>query len=222
MSGANTSPTPDEGVKSLQFLSDGFDDFNVFQKEATMELKQISVELVKLRTKVDAIGKAIDEIYKYSYKFNVKVVGLPKVDTRESAQQTSSLCISLLRALGADITIRDIDTAHHVPMRQASGGPRPVIFKFVRRLARDEFIARQREARNINPASLDENADLYKLGIFDHLTQKTQEIFYEAKFKTGNQYQYSWTKNSSVHLKKNAESRAIKVMDINVLVQLSN
>ena len=94
-----------------------------------------SVELVKLRTKVDTIGKAIDEIYEYSYKFNVKVVGLPEVDTRESAQQTSSLCISLLRALGADITIRDIDTAHHVPMRQAS-------------------------VCNINPASLDEKADL--------------------------------------------------------------
>lgn len=56
----NTSPTPDEGVKSLQLLSDGFDDFNVFQKEERMELKQISVELVKLTTKVDAIGKAID------------------------------------------------------------------------------------------------------------------------------------------------------------------
>lgn len=88
--------------------------------------------------------------------------------------------------MGADITIRAIDTAHHVPMRQASGEPRPIIFKFVCRLAQDEFIARQREARNINAASLDEHADLYKLGIFDHLMQKTHEIFYEAKFKTRN------------------------------------
>ena len=104
-------------------------------------------------------------------------------------------------------------------------GHGPLFIKFVCRLARDEFIARRREARNINPVSLnfDENADLLKLGIFDHVAQKTQEIFYEAKkFKTGNQYQYSWTKNSSVHHKKNAESRAIKVMDIYVLVQLSN
>lgn len=38
-----------------------------------MELKQISAEPVKLRTKVDAIGKAIDEIGEYSYKFIVKV-----------------------------------------------------------------------------------------------------------------------------------------------------
>ena len=224
-SDANASSTPDEGVKSLKFLSDGFDEFNSFQKEAKMELKQISVELAKLRTKVDAIGKAIDDICEYSYKFNVKVVGLPEVDVRESAQQTSSLCVSLFRALGADVSIGDLDTAHRVPMRQASGGPRPVICKFVRRLARDQVMARRREARNINPASLnfDENADLSKLGIFDHLTPKTKEIFYEAKkFKTRNQYQYCWTKNSSVYLRKNAESRAIKVTDINALVQLSD
>ena len=68
-------------------------------------------------------------------------------------------------------------------MRQASGGPRPVICKFVRRLARDKVMARRREVRNINPASLnfDENADLSKLGIFDHLTPKTQEFFFQAK-----------------------------------------
>lgn len=95
LSGANASPTPDEGVKSLKFLSDdGFDYFNSFKKNQKMELKEISVELVKLRTKAGAIGKAIDEICDYSYQFNVKVVGLPEVDVRESAQQTSSLCVS--------------------------------------------------------------------------------------------------------------------------------
>ena len=112
---------------------------------------------------------------------------------RVSAQQTSSLCVSLFRALGADVSIRDIDTARRAPTRQASSGPRPVICKFVRRLARDEVMARRRNARNVNPTSLnsDENVDLTNLGIFDHLTPKTQEISYEAKkFKPRNQNQY--------------------------------
>ena len=87
-----------------------------------------------------------------------------------------------------------------------------------------EIMARRRNAGNVNPTSLnyDENVNLTNLGIFDHLTSKTQEIFYEAKkFKTRNQYQYCWTKNLSVSLRKNAESRAIKVTDINALEQLS-
>lgn len=61
-SGANASPPPDEEVKSLKYLSDGSDDFNSFQKEAKKELKQVSVELAKFRTKVNTITKAIDEI----------------------------------------------------------------------------------------------------------------------------------------------------------------
>lgn len=66
-------PTPDEGVKRLKFLSDdGCVAFNSFLKNIKMELKQNSVELVKPRTKVDAIGKAIDEICDYSSSLMLK------------------------------------------------------------------------------------------------------------------------------------------------------
>lgn len=82
---------------------------------------------------MDTVGKPL---LKSANKFNVKVVGLPEVNLGVSSQQTfaSSLCFSLFRASGADVPIRDIDTAHRVPKRQASGGLRPVICKFVRRL----------------------------------------------------------------------------------------
>lgn len=64
-SGVNASPPPDEEVKTRKYLSDGFDDFNSFQEEAKKELKQVSVELATFRTKVNTIGKAIDEICDY-------------------------------------------------------------------------------------------------------------------------------------------------------------
>ena len=129
LSGAKASPFPGEEAKSLKYLSDGFDVFSSFQEEeAKKELKRVSAELVKLTMKVDAIGKAIDDICEYSYRFNVKVVGLPEVNARESAQQTSSLCVSLFRALGADVSTQDIDTAHRVPTRQASDGPKTRYF----------------------------------------------------------------------------------------------
>ena len=69
-----------------------------------------------MRTKVDTIGKPL---LKSANKFNVKVVGLPEVNLGVSSQQTfaSSLCFSLFRALGADVSIRDIDTANRVPKR---------------------------------------------------------------------------------------------------------
>jgi hypothetical protein len=51
--------------------------------------------------------------------------------------------------------------------------------------------------------------------IFDHLTPKNQQILFEAKgFKAKNGYQYCWTKNSAVYLRKDANSRAIRINEL--------
>lgn len=80
--GANTTPTPNEGVKSLQFLGDGSDDFNLSQKE---------VELVKLRTKVNAIAKAIDEITNTATTLMLKSSGFLRL-TQGNLQNKQAPC----------------------------------------------------------------------------------------------------------------------------------
>ena len=83
-----------------------------------------------LKAEIDALSKTVNQLQAkvdQDASSGAKVVGLPEVDVRESAQQTSSLCVSLFRALGADVSITDIDTAHRVLTRQESGGPRLVI-----------------------------------------------------------------------------------------------
>lgn len=82
MAGTNTTPTPNEGVKSLQFRGDGFDDFNLSQKE---------VELVKLRTKVNAIGKAIDEITNTATTLMLKSSGFLRL-TQGNLQNKQAPC----------------------------------------------------------------------------------------------------------------------------------
>ena len=79
-------------------------------------------------------------------------------------------------------------------------------------------------SHNLRPANvgLAESVNLFSVRIFDHLTPRMQLIFYEAKrFKMQLQYQFCWTKNFSVYLRKNAESRAAKIKHIDDLRQLS-
>ncbi|XP_068707399.1 uncharacterized protein [Montipora foliosa] len=207
------SSTIRENTKSLEFLSKGYDELIQFQAKATAELKQGRSRLDELIVKIDAIGQAVDEIEEYSYKFNLKVVGLPEIKEKESAEETSSLCVKLFREMGA-----------RVPTREAHGGPKPIVCKFVRRLARNKVINLRNESHNLRPASLGlaESINLSNVRIFDHLTPRMQSIFYEAKrFKTQHQYQFCWTKNFSVYLRKNAESRAVKIKHIDDLRQLS-
>lgn len=42
------------------------------------------------RSKVETVGKAINEIEDYSYQFNVKIIGVPGIASPESAKDTST------------------------------------------------------------------------------------------------------------------------------------
>jgi hypothetical protein len=71
----------------------------------------------------------------------------------------------------------------------------------------------RRETNEVNPS----------VRIFDHLTPKNQQILFEAKgFKAKNGYQYCWTKNSVVYLRKGANSRAIRINELHDLLRLQN
>jgi len=40
----------------------------------------------------------------YSYQYNLKIVGVPLISERESAQDTAELCVKLFGCLGVDIS----------------------------------------------------------------------------------------------------------------------
>jgi hypothetical protein len=66
----------------------------------------------------------------------------------------------------------------------------------------------RRETNKVNPS----------VRIFDHLNPKKQQILFEAK----NGYLHCWTKNSAVYLRKDANSRAIRINELHDLLRLQN
>ena len=44
------------------------------------------------------------------------------------------------------VSLQDLDVAHRVPRRDQDGGPKPIICKFIRRLAKSEVMNRRRDA----------------------------------------------------------------------------
>ena len=203
---------------ALQFYSDAHDESQIFQANVSEELKRLTVRLAEISSRVDEIGKAIDSMCEYSYQYNVKIVGMPELNEQGSYSQTSGLCVNLFSEMGADVTLHDIDIAHRVPQRSARvGTPKPIICKFVRRLSKEAVMARRNESCRADPSSLGfgEGVSLSLVRIFDHLTPKMQHVFTEAnKFKEQHSYQFCWSKNSCVYLRKDGSSRALKIRDI--------
>lgn len=142
-----------ESERSLQFLSDEYDDLTAANSEFLVQLKQITRRLHDLSNQVERVSNAIDEAEDYSYQYNVKIIGLP-ASASESALETSSLWVKLFREMGAEVSLQDIDIAHRVSTRRERDGPKPVICKFVRRLAKGKVMEVRKRAAEVNPRSI--------------------------------------------------------------------
>ena len=102
----------DETVsRSLQYLSDEYDDLSASNSVVVDQLKALSRRLNKLSAEVTRVGNAIDEVEEYSYQFKVKIIGLAEKSS-ETAAETSALCVKLFQEMGAEVFLSDIDEAN--------------------------------------------------------------------------------------------------------------
>ena len=86
-----------------------------FRRQAQSEIQRLSSWLTELSSKVDAVGKAVDELQDSSYQFKVKIINVPEMKHQETARETSDLRVALFNGMGAVVSLQDLDVAHRVP-----------------------------------------------------------------------------------------------------------
>lgn len=148
---------------------------------------------------------------------------MPSLTTNVSAEETTNVCLKLFAAIGADdVTIHDIDIAHRVPPRSPSNKPNAIICRFVRRLAKNEVLAKKKFVLGMSPDEIgfDSTMSVRDIKIFEHLSPRQQTLYYEAKqFKNANEWKYCWVKNGVGLLRESDDSRIYKLRNLD---QLSN
>ena len=218
---ATMKDKPMEVDKSMQFLSEEYDDFKSFKSSTEKELTRLSSKLRDFVEKIEIIDETIETIQKYSYQYNVKILGIPQADRKESAKDSVDLCLKLFKEVGVDISKFDLDIAHRVPSRNTNYPP-PIICKFTRRIVKEDVMSRRSELKNVDLGKFGIK-ETGRIRIYDHLTPKTQSLFNRAKtFQKENNYTYCWTKNSNVLLKETEDSNIIRVTSIDVLGRLES
>ena len=213
--------------KAVEFIGKQYDDLDAFRKQATQDIKKIASRLDKVSRNCDEIYEAIEAIETYSYQYNIKIVGLPPVNDKESSDVTAALCVKLFSALGVnDVSLQDIDTAHRVPKRNRNSpaSPDPIICKFVRRLAEDKVMAARRKIYDLKPEQLGFQAQEQhgRMNIYEHLTPRLQTLLFEAK-KMQNRYgfKYCWAKNNYICLRKSDDSSVVRMKTLEDLAKLT-
>ena len=80
--------------------------------------------------------------------------------------------------MGAEVSILDIDIAHRVSTRNESEGPKPVVYKFARCLAKGKVMEVRQRASQVNPTSigLSTENELGGARIFDHNVIQSSDV----------------------------------------------
>ena len=212
--GKTKSPSPNAEIQNnLEFYSKSYDDLTSSQKKSTVELQQFKNRLDILSDKVENISAAIEESQQYSYRYNVKLMGIPDNNSSESASETTNLCLKLFQKLGVEITRNDVEITR-VPSRSARPTPRPIICKFVRRIVKEETIKARKNICKVTPADigLQGQDPMAEAKIFEHLTPGVQKLLAEArKFQLQHGLRFCWVKNFKVYLRETESSRPLLI-----------
>ena len=83
--------------------------------------------------------------------------------------------------MGAEVSLQDIDIAHRVLTRPESDGPKPVICKFVRRLAKGKVMEVRKQAAEVNPTSIRLSADRYFTSVGHNLATQVPNSSHRFK-----------------------------------------
>lgn len=206
-------------------MSQEYDDLNSARTITSDQLSSLDSHLNELSGKDNQISITLDDLLQHSYGFNVNILGVPELNSRESTLDTSNLCVKIFNKKGTEVTMYDINLAHRVSTRNPPpADPRPIICRFVRRLAREQVTEKRQEICNVvlTEVRFTEDSTLARAILLDHLTPKVQQLLIDAKkFKDRFQYAHCWSKNAVVYLRKSVDSQPIKVKDQSVLEALA-
>ncbi|CAB3992540.1 Hypothetical predicted protein [Paramuricea clavata] len=169
--------------KHFEFYGKSYDDLNHFKDEANAELRKLKSHLNAIDEQVETIANSIEESRQYSYKYNLKITGIPQLNSRESAVETTQLCINLFNKLRVDVHQYDIDIAHRVSVRGASAGPKPIICKLVRRVVKEQIMEVHKRITDFQAGDIcsELNGSLENARVFNHLTPNIQRLLAETK-----------------------------------------
>ena len=72
-------------VRSVEFVSNQYDELVAFEESAMLRINQLTVRVNEISIMCDNIAKAIDAFEAYSYQNNIKTVGMPALSENESS-----------------------------------------------------------------------------------------------------------------------------------------
>lgn len=209
-------------IKSQDFISKQYDKFRIITDNLIKENTQLKAENKQLKDMYCHLEKVTDQalsnindLEQYGRRAMLEIAGIPK----SKEENPEILSVTLFKSLGINVQETDIEACHRISQRENAN----IIVKFHSRKIRDQVLRERRQLRGKTTHDFGLNVERAPAKIFinESLTRRNKELFRLAQnFKNENGFRFLWTRNGSIFIRKSEQSKVIKVLNPNNLINI--
>ena len=232
----------DHILGSVTYLASEYDDFlneikriNKQNSQLMQKMKNLEQIVTKFDNQQTNTEKQLEELEQYGRRENLEIHGIPLADNED----TGKIVQNVAKALKVQLSKSDISTSHRLfnsnlndqhqkllnhrdqqPSAMRRNQPPPIIVRFCNRDKRNEMFSKRLKLKSVsNEIYPKPNAEI--LAIRENLTKFRKFLFSEAnKVKHALCYQFLWTRQGQILLRKDSTSRIIKISNLNDLARV--
>ena len=164
--------------KSLEFHTNKTEELATENKDFKSEvnslkktLDQANEERDQFYVDLETAVNHIDDLERYSRKYNLEIHGIPEKAEVNLAEQV----ITLGNALSVKIRRNDIDICHRMFTGRNRSKPRPIIVRFKSYRTKKEVYGARKSLKNQNMGHIFQGADIVYIN--ENLTRRRRELF---------------------------------------------
>ncbi|CAG5058838.1 unnamed protein product [Parnassius apollo] len=199
--------------KSVQFNSDWHDETTKKFKvlfELTKRTDNLNSEINNLKLQNQQLNRQMNINEQRDRMLNFEIVGIPESINEDLNNTILRIC----KHVGVKIDTNDILQVNRVsPKVKLPGLSRVIITKMKSRLLKDNLISLSHKNRLITK-DIGLAGESRPFFINEHLTSHNKQLLKKCKdFATSSQYQFVWTKNGRIFVRRNDTSPGLQIFD---------
>ncbi|XP_069362737.1 uncharacterized protein [Maniola hyperantus] len=211
----------DELTKSVQYLSNAYDDQIGLNAESKKSLENLNMENQNLRSQMTELNSKIDHFEQQARDCNVELQCIPETKN----ENILTIVQQMASVVACDLTDGSILNFHRVAkMDTQSQRPRNIVVKLSSPRVRDDLLAAVKHFNKKNPQNKLNTSHLGFAGqtipiyIMEHLSPKNKKLHAATRLAAKEKkYEFVWIRNGRIFVRKNNEAAALWIKNTETL-----
>lgn len=206
-------------IKSVEFLSAQFETLNgkvLTLTSKTAKIDHLECEIIHLKEIIKEVNDKNNQREQFDRLNNIEIHGVPT----SKSENLLNIVENISQKVGFQIQKDDIDFIQRVrpwptttpKVVSTSTTTTNIIVRLLRRDCKDALLTAARRHRTLTTADICLPGVASRIFLNDHLTPSNKLLLKKARdLKTTNHFQYLWTKNCNLFLRKNDGSPVMRI-----------